>query len=85
MRIPLTGLPGFTSEALGDPGKPGVVTQARIRKGEVVVGDIVYCQRRLPAGGSLYGWRPATMRSNASLTSKADAVRRLPGYRKATR
>lgn len=44
------------------------------------VGQVVHVRRRLGAGGSQYGWRPAQAHPNTKLTTKVDAVRRLPRY-----
>ena len=43
------------------------------------VGEVVYVARRTKAGTE-YGWRPAKSAAQSKLTSKVDAIRRLPQY-----
>ena len=45
--------------------------------GERYLGTVVYVRRRMPSGGSEYGWRPETQR-RARLSSASEAILRLP-------
>ncbi len=65
-------LPGVTSEttlALGSE-----IHRCDIFKTDAYVGQVVYVKR-----GQTYGWRPAKAAPQVRLTSKVDAIRRLPG------
>ncbi len=81
-RIPVstTLLPGFTS-ARAFAGRNEDARARVYGPDRRCIGDVVYTRRRLTAGGTEYGWRPAGS-PRAKLTTKVDAIRRLPAFPK---
>ncbi len=71
-----TLLPGYRARRT-------LIMGTEIRREEVVdgedvyVGEVVYVRRKT-ARGSVYGWRPAKAAPQSRLTSKVDAIVRLP-------
>lgn len=77
MRLRAAGLPGVTVERVDSPAT--IEATEIVYQGGSAIGAVVYV-RRPCTRGTEYGWRPAES-TGAALSSKADAIRRLPGYR----
>ena len=78
MRILLNDLDGHTGESVETIGDEISRMEVFAPTG-YYVGTVVYVKRRYKDRGTLYGWRPAQTR-RVKLTSKADAIKRLPRY-----
>ena len=69
-------------QLLGFTGRRTIPTGGAIIRKEIFgpsgayVGTVVYVRRRLPAGGSVYGWRPEC-NTRARLTNQVGAIEAL--------
>lgn len=79
MRINVNTLtmPGVTCERTLTMGNES--HREAIYDGNTYVGEIVYVSRTTQLG-TLYGWRPAKAAAQSKLTTKIDAIRRLPHF-----
>lgn len=79
--IPAVGLPGVKVRRVPSwATKPGVTWEDVFQDGNYI-GTIMYEGRKLAGGGTEYGWRPNQSRFR-KLTTKKDAIMRLPNYRR---
>lgn len=72
-------MPGWTTERVSPHGTEQIRVDVYDPAGNFA-GTVVYVRRKNRTGtgpGSVYGWRPAEPQ-NSRLSSKIDAVRRLP-------